>query len=483
MIERTNEDSLDGAPPERWIVAEGRHTQNRRRADTGAGFVQNGRAPGNGSGGRGDGSNPRWKHAAWRNRAPDSIVRKIATLSEPASKELILKRGEERRLRAGHLWVFSNEVDVARTPLAAFEPGEEAILRAQGGKPLGRVYVNPHSLICARLFSRAADRSLGESLLVHRLNVALSLRRRLFDGTCYRLVHGEADGLPGLVVDRFGDVTVAQINTAGMERHIDALVTALRRVIGSEHVLLRCDAAIRELEGLERYVRWADTEGPEQLRIEENGARFEAPSVTGQKTGWYYDHAANRARLQRMVHGARVLDLFSYVGAWGIEAAVAGAADVTTVDASSDAADWVGHNAELNDVDDRVTVACGDVFEVLGALREDHERFDVVVADPPAFIKRRKDYRRGLEAYQRLNRLCLQVLAKDGLLVSASCSAQLREADFVSAMLRAARHVDRSMQIVEFGQQGPDHPVHPAIPETRYIKAAFARVLPADSNP
>ncbi len=397
--------------------------------------------------------------------------------------DLFLKKGEDRRLRAGHLWVFSNEVDTGRSPLTALAPGQPVIVRAHNGRAIGCGYANPHSLICARLVSRGTEHGLGESLLVHRLKVALSLRERLYSTPFYRLVHGEGDGLPGLVVDRFGDTVVAQINTAGMEQVREAIVTALERVIAPAHILLRCDSPMRELEGLDRYVAWADEEGPETLAVMENGAHFTVPAVTGQKTGWYYDHGANRAHLLPWVGGRRVLDLFSYAGAWGIEAACAGADAVLTVDASREACDAAVNNAEANGVGDRVDVACGDVFDVLAALREDRERFDVVIADPPAFIKRRKDRRNGLAAYRRLNQAAMQVLARDGLLVSASCSAHLDEQDFLRTLLGAARHLDRSLQVTAFGQQGPDHPVHPAIPETRYIKAIFARVLHADSSP
>ncbi|MCS4502962.1 class I SAM-dependent rRNA methyltransferase [Arhodomonas aquaeolei] len=398
-------------------------------------------------------------------------------------QDLFLKKGEDRRLRAGHLWVFSNEVDTARSPLATLTPGAPVTIRAQGGRVIGSGYANPHSLICARLVSRGQVRALDESMLVHRLNVALSLRERLFDRPFYRLVHGEGDGLPGLVVDRFGDVAVVQVNTAGMEAVRDAVVAALQRVIAPAHILLRCDAAIRELEGLERYVSWAGPPGPETLTVEENGVTFQVPAASGQKTGWYYDHRANRAAIAPWVKGARVLDLFSYAGGWGIQAAAAGAAEVLTVDASRDACEAAAGNAEANGLDDRVSVACGDVLDVLQALRADRERFDVVIADPPAYIKRRRDRRNGLKAYRRLNQAALQVLEPDGLLASASCSAHLDEQDFLATLLGSARHLDRSLQVIGFGQQGPDHPVHPAIPETRYIKAVFARMLLADTTP
>lgn len=392
---------------------------------------------------------------------------------------LRLKKNEDRRLRAGHLWVFSNEVDAARTPLTAFQPGQPVELQASNGKSLGSGYVNPHSLICARLVSRDTAHPLSVSLLVHRFQVALSLRERVYARPYYRLVYGESDGLPGLVVDRFGAVLVVQITTAGMERVREQIVAALVKVLRPSAVLLRNDSPIRELEGLPGYVEEVLGQVPEQVDLEENSVRFRAALAAGQKTGWYYDHRDNRARLARYVSGRRVLDVFSYIGAWGVQAAVAGAAEVVCVDGSRTALDQLAANARLNNVAERVHGDQADAFEALKSLREARERFDVVVLDPPAFIKRRKDVKEGVEAYRRLNQLAMRVLSKDGILVSASCSFHLQRAELQRLILQSARHLDRSVLLLEQGGQGPDHPVHPAIPETDYLKALIARVLPA----
>lgn len=390
---------------------------------------------------------------------------------------LILKKNEERRLRQGHAWVFSNEVDTARSPLDGFAPGQAVLIQAHDGKVLGTGYVNPHSLICARLVSRDTAHGLDRSLLVHRLNIALSLRARMFATPDYRLVHGESDGLPGLVVDRFGDILVVQLNTAGMEAVKAEVVAALEKVVKPRVILLRNDSPARDLEGLERYVETVLGTAPETVPLTENGVRFEAPLLGGQKTGWYYDHRDNRARLQRYVRGARVLDMFSYVGAWGVTAAVAGAAQVTCVDASARALDQVQRNAALNGVEARVDTIEGDAFEVLKALRADKAQFDVVVLDPPAFIKRKKDVKEGVAAYRRLNQAALQLLGKDGILVSASCSFHLQRAVFADLLYQSARHLDRHWQVLEQGHQGPDHPLHPAIPETDYIKCVVGRAV------
>lgn len=391
---------------------------------------------------------------------------------------LRLKANAERRLRAGHLWVYSNEIEVAATPLNGFAPGDLARLETSSGKALGIVGVSPNNLICARLLSRDAGMSFDKSLLVHRLKVALSLRQRLFERPCYRLVYGDSDWLPGLVVDRFFDILVVQLASATMERYKDEVLAALIQVLKPAGILLKNDSSARDAEGLPRYVEVAYGQVPEWVALEENGVKFEAPVNDGQKTGWFYDHRLNRARLAPYVQGKRVLDLFSYIGGWGVQAAAFGASEVFCVDASALALDGVERNAALNGVAEKVTCLEGDVFAALKELKANEERFDVVVADPPAFIKRKKDLKNGEAAYRRLNEQAMRLLNKDGILVSASCSMHLPEDDLHQIVLQSARHLDRNVQLLERGGQGPDHPVHPAIGETRYIKSLTFRVLP-----
>jgi len=392
---------------------------------------------------------------------------------------LKLKKNEERRIRAGHLWVFSNEVDSAQTPFGQFEAGQLVELQAYTGKSLGIAYVNPASLICARLLSRDPKHPPSESLLVHRIKVALSLRQRFFPQPYYRLVYGESDFLPGLVVDRFDDVLVVQITTAGMEVMKLDVIAALEKVIRPRAILLRNDSPAREREGLPLYVDSVLGDVPEEVQVEDSGVSYRTSIVSGQKTGWYYDQRMNRQALAGIVRGQRVLDVFSYIGAWGVKAAVEGAAEVVCVDASAQALERVGENAELNNVAERMSGLQGDAFQVLKALREEREKFDVVIVDPPAFIKRKKDFKQGREAYHRINEMAMQLLSKDGLLVSGSCSHHLPRQELQRLLLAGARHLDRNMQVLMQGYQGPDHPVHPAIPETEYLKAIFARVIPA----
>lgn len=393
---------------------------------------------------------------------------------------LRLKKNEDRRLRNGHLWIFSNEVDVDATPLGGFAPGEAVDIHDHRGKALGSGYVNPGSLICARMISRSAGIVIDRVLISKRLTDALALRNTLFEKPFYRLVFGESDGLPGLVIDRHGDTAVIQITTAGMERCKDTIIAVLDELIRPACIILRNDAPLRGLEGLDLYVAEAAGNAPEQVVVEENGARFVISPMTGQKTGWFYDHRLNRARMQQYVRDKRILDVFSYSGAWGIQAAVAGAAAITCVDSSARALEALRENVDLNAVRQPVTAVAGDAFDALKTLRAEAECYDVVIVDPPAFIKRKKDLKEGLQAYHRINELALQLVAPGGILISASCSFHLARASLHDVLLKAARRADAQLQIIEQGHQAPDHPVHPAIPETDYLKSYLCRALPAE---
>ncbi len=390
--------------------------------------------------------------------------------------QLILKPQADRRLKLGHLWIYSNEVDVEKSPLKGFSLGQQVLVAGSNGKPLGIALMNPNALICGRMVNRDVAHPLDKSLLVHRIKQALALRELAFSEPYYRLVYGDSDLLPGLVVDRFGDYLVVQIASAGMELVKDAVVEALVQVLKSAGVLLANEHSARSLEDLPLYTEVAYGEVPEAVELWENGARFMAPVQGGQKTGWFYDHRINRAQLQQYVKGKRVLDVFSYIGGWGVQAAVAGASEVICVDASAAAADAVLANAQLNGVEDRVGAIEGKAIDVLKQLINDGERFDVVVLDPPAFIKKRKDQKAGEAAYRHINELGIRLLGRDGLLVSASCSMHLGKDTLLEIVRAAGRHLDRQVQIIGQGGQGPDHPVHPAIAETDYLKAVFARV-------
>ena len=389
---------------------------------------------------------------------------------------LYLRKGAERRLRAGHLWVYSNEVDIKRSPLTGFEAGVQAELRASNDKPLGIVFVNPHALICGRLISRDPTHGMTPQRLTQRMEVALELRQRLFNKPFYRWVFGDSDGLSGLVIDRFGDTVVVQISSAGMEQMKEAIVRAIQRLTQASSIVLKNDGKMRKVEGLESYVEQAHGSAPDMLQLEENGVKFEVPLAGGQKTGWFYDHRMNRARLQAYAPGKRVLDVFSYVGGWGIQAASAGATSVTCIDSSASAIESVHHNARLNGLTNVDTIE-GDAFDVLKALADEKQKFDIVVLDPPALIPRRRDQKAGEQAYARLNQLGLRLLERDGLLVSASCSMHLSQEKLVDIIRGSGRKIDRFVQLLEQGHQAPDHPIIPGIAETDYIKSCFVRSL------
>lgn len=385
-----------------------------------------------------------------------------------------LKKDEERRLLAGHLWVFSNEIDTAVTPLKSFAPGETIDIVSSRGDKLGTGYINPHSLIAARLCSRDKH-GLTKDWFRARLQAALSLRDTVYDKPFYRLVHGEGDLLPGLVIDRFDQALVLQVTTAGMESHIDLLIELLDDLLSPTCIMLRNDNAIRELENLPLYRRTALGEAPERLPIEENGLSYEVDVQEGQKTGWFYDHRDNRAALQPFVKNQRVLDCFSYLGAWAMNALSQGASEAVCVDSSQVALQGADHNAALNGFTSQINTRAGDAVEAMRELYQENERFDVIVLDPPAFIKRKKDFRAGLNQYELINRLAVRLLNDGGTLVSASCSQPLQSADLSGAMLRGARRNRAELQLLQVLGQAKDHPINAAMPETAYLKGFIAR--------
>lgn len=390
---------------------------------------------------------------------------------------LTLRNNEERRLRAGHLWVFSNEVDIKKTPLTAFAPGDVAVVAASRGRPIGVATVNPGSLICARIMDRDAGTTLDAVFFRGRIRDALRLRERLYSTPHYRLLFSEGDHVPGLIVDRYGDVAVAQLTTAGMDRLRGVVVEALAAELSPTTIILRNDAASRDLEGLPRTVETVLGPEPERLIVNEDGAAFEVPALAGQKTGWFYDMRENRTRLCRLVPGRTVLDLFAYAGAFSVRAALAGAAAVTCLDSSQAACDMARDNAARNGVSGKVTTVKADAAAFLEECAAAGRTFDVVSLDPPALVKRKKDLEAGLRAYERLNRLAMDVLADDGILMTCSCSQHVDAWELRRVALRAANASGRRAQILEQGRQGPDHPAHPAMAETDYLKSFILRLL------
>lgn len=390
------------------------------------------------------------------------------------SGELVLKKREQRRIRSGHPWVFSNEVDTRKSPLKQFSPGQQVKVVASDGKLLGTGYVNPRSLICTRIFSGKQE-PLDYKLLKKRIENALDLRETLFSVPYYRMVYGESDLLPGLVIDRFGDHFAVQLNTAGMDLLQEEVLAILKNLFRPSSILFCNNSASRKQEGLAQMTITGHGSPPVEIKVQENGVQMTTPFLEGQKTGWFYDQRVNRAQFSSLIKGRRVLDVFSYVGSFAIQAGVAGAAEIWVLDSSRTAIEMAEKNAVQNGIEQKFTGAIGDAFDVLKTLREEGEQFDAIVVDPPAFIKRKKDHPEGFRAYRRVNELALRLLSDKGILLSATCSMHLHRDELLETLRGAATGTGRHLQIIYEGGQGPDHPIHPAIPETRYLKAFIAR--------
>lgn len=390
---------------------------------------------------------------------------------------LRLKKREERRILAGHQWVFSNEIDTAVTPLKGLIPGSPVAIASAAGKFLAHGYVNPHSLISVRITSWKKFFPFSKELLRQRLVDALALREKRFSQPYYRLVHGEGDFLGGLVVDRFDDVLVMQVTTAGMDAFEADLLEILQELLPVNAIQLVNDTRMRELEQLPLVRRWALGVAPDAIQVRENNLDFLVPLGVEQKTGWFFDHRVSRRELRHWVKDARVLDLYSFLGAFGLNAAAAGAASVLAIDSSALAVDAANANAALQKVTDRFTSIKGDVVDVLRELFEAGDRFDVVVVDPPAFVKRKKDLEAGRRHYALVNRLAMRLLTEGGIVLSASCSQAFSRDDLRNTLRQAAPKASSGLHILGSLEQGPDHPVLAAMPETHYLKGFVAQLL------
>jgi len=392
-----------------------------------------------------------------------------------ALPQVRLQAGRQKRARQGHPWVFSNEIEMD-AGAKALPPGGLVQLIDASDRSLGIATFNPHPLIAARILSRDPAAVVDGDFIAARLRAALAVREGLYSVPYYRLIHAEADGLPGLIVDRFGDVCVAQVNTAGMEMLGDALTGALQDVLAPKTILFRNDSAVRNLEGLTQEVRIVGAELGGPIEVLENGGVFQADPRAGQKTGWFYDQRDNRAFVAALAKGKRVADFYSYTGGFAVSAALAGAAEVHAFDRSQAALDFASQAARANGVDGKFDATRGDVFQLLHSFAEAGETFDVVVADPPAFVKSKKDYQAGIRGYRKLFRLAAQAVAPGGFLFAASCSHHVDPPSFAEAVRRALSDAGRSGRILRSAGAAPDHPVHPFLPETGYLKGQMIQL-------
>jgi 23S rRNA (cytosine1962-C5)-methyltransferase len=393
----------------------------------------------------------------------------------PPRPDLRLLTGRHKRAVEGHPWIYSNEIEM--TPAAKALPrGTVARFLGQDGRPIAVGFFDPHSLIAGRLLDRDADTAIDRTWFGERIRRALALRTRLFDTPNYRLIHAEADGLPGTVVDRFGDVVVAQINAAGMDRLADDLVQAIDDVIGPAAIVLRNDSALRSVEGLAQGVRIAKgaIDGP--VRFEENGVAFLAHVIEGQKTGWFFDQRENRQAVARLAKGMRVLDVYAHTGAFGLQAAAAGAAETVLVDRSELALDLARRAADLNGLTDRVRFVQAEAFRELERLAAAGERFDIVVVDPPAFVKSKKDLVTGLKGYRKLADMAATLVRPGGFLFSASCSHNVDPPSFLAEVTRGLTRARRTGRILRQAGAAADHPIHPLLPESAYLKATLLQL-------
>ncbi len=386
-----------------------------------------------------------------------------------------LMPGRHKRLRAGHPWAYSNEVAMSREA-KALAPGAIVRLEDSAGGALGTAMFNPRPLISARILSPDPDAPVGRDFLAARLARALALRERLYDAPFYRLAWSEADGLPGLVLDRYGDAAAAQLNTAGMDRLAEALAEAIFDAVGVRSIVFRNDTATRALEGLPSGISHAGAALDAPVEIAENGVRFLVDLGQGQKTGWFYDHRENRARVAALARGADVLDAYSYLGGFGLQAAAAGARSVLCLDRSEPALALGAEAARLNGLAGSCAFQRGEVFASLEAFARDGRRFDVVVCDPPAFVKSKKDLAAGLKGYRKLIRLAAACVRPGGFLFAASCSHQVDAGQFAEALRGALRGIRRNGRVLHRGGAGPDHPVHPFLPESAYLKSALLQL-------
>ncbi|RPI20247.1 MAG: class I SAM-dependent rRNA methyltransferase [Acidobacteria bacterium] len=386
---------------------------------------------------------------------------------------LILKPKEDRRIYNGHLWVFSNEV--ARHP-ANSGPGDVVEVISHRGEVLGSALYHPHSLISARLLGRGVT-TVDAAFFGERLARALRLRQSLFPNeSCYRLVHGESDDLPGLIVDRFGPDLAVQTLSAGMDVRLPLIVESLRELLAPRSIVERNDTALRSYEELpERTgLLWGDA--PPEVTIEENQVHYTINLLSGQKTGFFLDQKVNRRAAAQFAPGRNVLDCFCNAGGFGLNAARAGAASVLGVDVSGEMVEQATANAALNGFGQTSWVQA-DVFLFLEQAIERGENYDVVILDPPSFTRNRKTVPSAKKGYRRLNELACRVLRPEGILVTASCSFHIFEDVFYQIVSEAATRASRKLRLLEQRHQAPDHPVLPAMPETRYLKLGIFQVL------
>jgi 23S rRNA (cytosine1962-C5)-methyltransferase len=383
-----------------------------------------------------------------------------------------LKQGEGRALKAGGSWIYDNEI---ASVAGSFENGEIVIVHDFDGFPMGRGFINTNSKIRIRMMTRKAEQEIDEAFLHQRVKAAWEYRKKTVDTSSCRLIFGEADFLPGLVVDKFADVLVVQSLALGIDRLKSVILEQLCAVLKEDGITVRgiyerSDAKVRYQEGMEPYKGFIGETFDTKVQIVENGVKYIVDVMDGQKTGFFLDQKYNRLAIQKLCKDARVLDCFTHTGSFALNAGIAGAKEVTGVDASQLAVDQAAENAALNGLSERVKFICEDVFELLPRLEEQHEKYDVVILDPPAFTKSRNSVKNATKGYREINLRAMKLVKDGGYLCTCSCSHFMSYELFTQTIGQAARNVHKRLRQVEYRTQAPDHPILWAADESYYLK-------------
>lgn len=390
-----------------------------------------------------------------------------------------LKKGEGRILKSGGMWVFDNEIAKME---GNFENGDMITVHDFDGYPMGQGFINLNSKIRVRLMTRDVSREIDRDFLYERVKNAWEYRKKVVDTGSCRLIFGEADFLPGLVVDKFSDVLVVESLALGIDRLKEQIIEILKEILRQDGIEVRgvyerSDAKVRQNEGMERVKGFIGKEFDINVQIEENGVKYLVDVKDGQKTGFFLDQKYNRLAIQKLCKGARVLDCFTHTGSFALNAAVAGAREVTGVDASELAVEQASKNAILNGVQDRAKFLCRDVFELLPELEKKGEKYDVVILDPPAFTKSRSSIKNAVKGYREINLRAMKLVKDGGFLATCSCSHFMSYELFTETIGQAARNVHKRLRQVEFRTQAPDHPILWAADESYYLKFYIFQVV------
>lgn len=392
---------------------------------------------------------------------------------------VMLKKGEGRVLKAGGAWVYDNEIDCIK---GEFQEGDLVTVCDFDGYCMGQGYINTRSKIVVRLLSRSKDAVIDEAFMERRVRDAWEYRKQTIDTACCRLIFGEADFLPGIVVDKFSDVLVVESLALGIDRWKNVIAEALKRVLAEDGIFIRgvyerSDAKVRLQEGMERVKGFIGEPFDTKVEIRENGVKYIVDVVEGQKTGFFLDQKNNRAAIHPFCRGKKVLDCFTHTGSFALNAGIAGADSVLGVDASQVAVEQARENARLNHLEDRVRFQCADVFELLPELEREGQTFDVVILDPPAFTKARNSVKNAVKGYREINLRGLKLVRDGGFLVTCSCSHFMEPELFAKTIRESAAGAHRRLRQVEFRTQACDHPILWAADQTYYLKFYIFQVV------